>query len=768
MAQENSIGKIVTFYSFKGGVGRTMAVANLAFLAALNGKRVLVMDWDLEAPGLAYYFRGLLSSAETRALGDAPGVLDILSEWSATIEKAESDEEVSALQQRFEEGSVFKDCVRTLIEAEMSADLLPATAALDIISAGSNKVKAITTAGDLPYEEALAQFSWADFFDKYAGGFALEQLRLWAKKNYDFVLIDSRTGLSDIAGVCTMQLPDSVALCFALNQQNIDGIAKVSAAIRSKRQDAVIQRAIPMRVGNIDAADGSDAQARALSALSHIGGGISADIKADMAMLSIKLVDDLPFYETLAPFVAKDPELDKLTLNYLRLGKHLLDVSLSIPVFNSEVLKKIQQRLQPRNATIEYINSLQSAEPVRAIDELSQLIDAAYDTAVNGGVLDEIYLHALLEVGIDISEQYSIEDDFYIKLEKTLDTICVLYKKEPVKWKEFLVSEIQLVIEYSMMHLPANNVRKWFCELDNILVNEVSTASRLKRMNYLRSSAQISLDNNDGDALNDSVSRINNIYQSIISEKVVLDPVEKKSMQASIVDVQLLLGNIALKNNDIAEARECYENGLSLFPSLDLIETDTDLGILCFRLHYQLTKLPILTKLEAAQHASKAVRFSGRLFRFKFFELAKFVLQASDYPEVILDFCESFVNVAESNNQLILSQYLLGGASGNGVNLIDFISDFSKILIVHNTERANSVLRSLLQLLSFSFDSLIRRKIIHGDAIELRDKLSFQLNELSIILAGAGISMEDFSGLAKAQNAYSGAFSSDDSSMNAE
>ncbi|MBY0444314.1 MAG: AAA family ATPase, partial [Burkholderiales bacterium] len=431
MEQENSMGKIVTFYSFKGGVGRTMAVANLAFLAALNGKRVLLMDWDLEAPGLAYYFRGLLSSAETRALGDAPGVLDILSEWSATIEKAESDEEVSALQQRFEAGSVFKDCVRTLIEAEMSADLLPATAALDIISAGSNKVKAITTAGDLPYEEALAQFSWTDFFDKYAGGFALEQLRLWAKKNYDFVLIDSRTGLSDIAGVCTMQLPDSVALCFALNQQNIDGIAKVSAAIRSKRQYAVIQRAIPMRVAQRDSADGSDAQARALSALSHIGGGISADIKADMAMLSIKLVDDLPFYETLAPFVAKDPELDPLTLNYLRLGKHLLDASFSVPPFNSNILKKVQQRLLPSNATIEYINSLQSAEPERAINELSRLIDAAYNMAVNGGVLDEMYLHTLLEAGIVLSMKNNVEREFLSELEKILDIIRVFYKSDP-------------------------------------------------------------------------------------------------------------------------------------------------------------------------------------------------------------------------------------------------------------------------------------------------------------------------------------------------
>jgi len=42
----------VTFYSFKGGVGRTLALANTALLLAKHGRKVLVIDADLEAPGL--------------------------------------------------------------------------------------------------------------------------------------------------------------------------------------------------------------------------------------------------------------------------------------------------------------------------------------------------------------------------------------------------------------------------------------------------------------------------------------------------------------------------------------------------------------------------------------------------------------------------------------------------------------------------------------------------------------------------------------------
>ena len=43
---------VTTFYSFKGGVGRTMALVNVAVELANTGRRVLVVDFDLEAPGL--------------------------------------------------------------------------------------------------------------------------------------------------------------------------------------------------------------------------------------------------------------------------------------------------------------------------------------------------------------------------------------------------------------------------------------------------------------------------------------------------------------------------------------------------------------------------------------------------------------------------------------------------------------------------------------------------------------------------------------------
>ena len=53
-------GPVITFYSYKGGTGRSMALANTACLLARtksDPRPVLTIDWDLEAPGLHRFFR---------------------------------------------------------------------------------------------------------------------------------------------------------------------------------------------------------------------------------------------------------------------------------------------------------------------------------------------------------------------------------------------------------------------------------------------------------------------------------------------------------------------------------------------------------------------------------------------------------------------------------------------------------------------------------------------------------------------------------------
>lgn len=47
---------VVTFYSLRGGVGRTTALGSAAKVLASRGRRVLCIDMDFEAPGLSHFF----------------------------------------------------------------------------------------------------------------------------------------------------------------------------------------------------------------------------------------------------------------------------------------------------------------------------------------------------------------------------------------------------------------------------------------------------------------------------------------------------------------------------------------------------------------------------------------------------------------------------------------------------------------------------------------------------------------------------------------
>ena len=121
-------GEVITFYSYKGGTGRSMALANTACLLAgegpaeWTGKRVLMVDWDLEAPGLHRYFRGALgSSAETehRYVDDElitkKGLMDL---WVSIQDKVYSSTPEGSIQDQdaifgcFEEAAVT--CFRFL------------------------------------------------------------------------------------------------------------------------------------------------------------------------------------------------------------------------------------------------------------------------------------------------------------------------------------------------------------------------------------------------------------------------------------------------------------------------------------------------------------------------------------------------------------------------------------------------------------------------------------------------------------------------------
>jgi|GEM_PF-161607 len=199
-------GQIVTFYSYKGGTGRSMAVANCAYWLAKNfpalARGVLVMDWDLEAPGLHRYFAETAELAENQ---ERPGVVNY---FEAVQSRLRDDPQ---LYERIEDEGGWEVFGNEFPLGDyLIRDVIPG---VHLIKAGRY---------DSQYAELISTFNWVDFYHNYGATFSA--FRDFLLHAYDYCLIDSRTGFNDVSGVCTMLLPEKLVTVFTPNRQNVSGV----------------------------------------------------------------------------------------------------------------------------------------------------------------------------------------------------------------------------------------------------------------------------------------------------------------------------------------------------------------------------------------------------------------------------------------------------------------------------------------------------------------------------------------------------------------
>jgi len=224
---EAAKGKIVTFYSYKGGTGRTMALANVAWILASSGKRVLAVDWDLESPGLHKFFHPFLDES---TVGATPGVIEIINDYASAATRPAP----RSADWHLEYARVLPHAV------SLRWDYFPDDGSLDFISAGRQ---------NRDYSAAVCSLDWDNFYDRLGGGQFFRALRADMKQNYDYVLIDSRTGFSDVADICTLELPDILVICFTLNNQSIDGASDIARQISGRYRGRNIRiLPIPTRI----------------------------------------------------------------------------------------------------------------------------------------------------------------------------------------------------------------------------------------------------------------------------------------------------------------------------------------------------------------------------------------------------------------------------------------------------------------------------------------------------------------------------------------
>ncbi len=209
---------LITFYSFKGGVGRTQLLANMAIGLANHGLDLVLMDMDLESPGLHTYFHPRAHERETprlcdQDLAETPGLIDVLTEH---LHGHQEPPDLEHLLLPLDHPNLKPDKggrIRLLPPGRLNAQ----------------------------YPQRVSEFSWERFYQEAHGYAYMEYLRDrllsgdGPHRGADLVLVDSRTGLTDVGSICTGQLPDILVILFALHAQGIDGARQIARSVDAYR-----------------------------------------------------------------------------------------------------------------------------------------------------------------------------------------------------------------------------------------------------------------------------------------------------------------------------------------------------------------------------------------------------------------------------------------------------------------------------------------------------------------------------------------------------
>jgi MinD-like ATPase involved in chromosome partitioning or flagellar assembly len=189
----------------------------------MRRKKVLIVDFDLEAPGVT-----TLNFCANAC--DQPGVVDYIHSYL----DVGSAPNVQAYIHR---------CCFIHPDDKSEVELYVMPAGDQSASYGAN----------------FAKIDWRELYQERDGFLLMEDLReQWIAQDYDYVLIDSRTGLTDVSGICTRQLPDAVVAVFFPNEQNLVGLKDMVQSVRSStaRPRCPELLFVPSRLPRLDDEDG--------------------------------------------------------------------------------------------------------------------------------------------------------------------------------------------------------------------------------------------------------------------------------------------------------------------------------------------------------------------------------------------------------------------------------------------------------------------------------------------------------------------------------
>jgi WD40 repeat protein/uncharacterized protein YjbI with pentapeptide repeats len=196
----------ITFYSYKGGVGRTLLAANLGVLRARRGK-TLIWDLDIEAPGLHR-----IPDLKPQGRIDS-GLFEWIHDWQQ-VGKGVAD---------------YPGLLKRIHPSRVSEQL-------HILAAHGD---------DADPTRLYQSIDWHDFLHIHLDqGYNLfaKALDAFGDAGYQTVLLDARTGLTDLGGLIAALLPHVTVLVGNYGAQNLAGLASIWHSLQQ-----LAERQMPIR-----------------------------------------------------------------------------------------------------------------------------------------------------------------------------------------------------------------------------------------------------------------------------------------------------------------------------------------------------------------------------------------------------------------------------------------------------------------------------------------------------------------------------------------
>jgi hypothetical protein len=294
--------KTAAFYSYKGGVGRSLFVANLSlFLARFAAKKVLTVDLDLEAPGLHYKYQ------ETGV--DVPPI---------------------------EAGLV--DTLHDYLYADAPPETLPI---LDLYRGPEGGSVHFFPAGVAPrtvYWDKLATMDFHDLMrsEDRLGSLLFREVLLHIQEQLqpDIVLIDARTGVTEIGGAAAQTWAQQV-FCMALDQiEHLEGTRAVMRGIaRRQRTDGEgLIKVVPVlsRMHTVyGSTEENNARERVRCYLNEMGPTVEETLSIESGDDIVVLHNDDEVYRTgrvlMSDALQGAPRPSRLLADYFEAGLLLVD-----------------------------------------------------------------------------------------------------------------------------------------------------------------------------------------------------------------------------------------------------------------------------------------------------------------------------------------------------------------------------------------------------------------------------------------------------------